>query len=46
MWSVNHFAFASPAATATATNQTGNQTGANATTTAGGEEIKQQLRCI
>jgi cellobiose-specific phosphotransferase system component IIA len=34
MGSANHFAFALPAATAT--NQTGNQTGANATTTASG----------
>ena len=33
MGSANHFAFASPT---TATNQTGNQTGANMTTTAGG----------
>jgi hypothetical protein len=34
MGGANPFAFASPAATTT--NQTGNQTGANATTTAGG----------
>lgn len=35
MGNIGHFAFASPVAT---TNQTGNQTGANMTTTAGGGE--------
>jgi cellobiose-specific phosphotransferase system component IIA len=36
MVSLDPFVFVLPAATATITNQTGNQTGANATTTAGG----------
>jgi hypothetical protein len=36
MVSLNPFAFVFPAATAAITNQTGNQTGANMTTTASG----------
>ena len=42
MGGANPFAFASPTAT---TNQTGNQTGANVTTTAGGGD-QGQPRCI
>src|SRR5215207_2061351 len=41
MGNIDHFAFASPVAT---TNQTGNQTGANMTTTAGGGEDQVKAR--
>ena len=41
MGNIGHFTFASPVAT---TNQTGNQTGANMTTTAGGGEDQVKAR--